>query len=102
MLLDALREALSAVPAWNWSLQALGVVAGYMGAELNAGMRIEGFFVWLVSNLALGVLHACTGQWLLLVLDVLFFRVGLVGIRKWARERPETLPAWARSLLRQA
>lgn len=101
-MLDAMKDALLAVPAWNWGLQAIGVVAGYLGAELNAGMRIEGFFLWLASNIALGVLHACTGQWLLLVLDVLFFRVSLLGIRHWARERPETLPAWARALLRQA
>jgi hypothetical protein len=96
-----MKEALLAVPAWNWGLQGIGVLAGYAGAELNASMRIEGFFLWLASNIALGLLHAFTGQWLLLVLDVLFFRVSLLGIRNWARERPETLPAWARTVLRQ-
>ena len=97
-----MKEALLAVPAWNWGLQGIGVLAGYAGAELNASMRIEGFFLWLASNIALGLLHAFTGQWLLLVLEVLFFRVSLLGIRTWARERPETLPAWARAVMRQA
>lgn len=63
-MFDALKEAALAVPAWNWSLQGLGMVTGYIGAEMNAQMRIEGFFLWLVSNVALGVLHACTGLWL--------------------------------------
>lgn len=97
-----MKEALLAVPAWNWGLQGLGVITGYAGAELNARMRIEGFFLWLVSNIALGILHASTGLWLLLVLDVLFFRVNLVGIRHWSRARPEAFPRWARSLLRQS
>jgi hypothetical protein len=91
-----------AVPAWNWGLQGLGVVTGYVGAELNARMRIEGFFLWLVSNVALGLLHAFTGQWLLLVLDVLFFRVNLVGIRHSSNMRPELFPRWARTLLRHS
>lgn len=101
-MLEGMKDALLAVPAWNWGLQGLGVVTGYAGAELNARMRIDRFFLWLVSNVALGLLHAFTGLWLLLVLDVLFFRVSLVGIRHWSRERPETLPDWARTLLRQA
>lgn len=37
-----------------------------------------------------------------LVLDVLFFRVSLLGIRHWSRERPQGFPRWARTLLRQS
>lgn len=68
-----MRDALLTVPAWNRTLQGLGVVTGYAGAEFNARMRIEGFFLWLVSNIALGLLHALTGFWLLLVLDACSF-----------------------------
>jgi hypothetical protein len=83
-------------------LQVIGVITGYVGAEMNARMRIEGFFLRVARNVALGVLHACTGLWLLLVLDGLFVRVNLVGIRHWSRERPNAFPRWARTLLRQS
>jgi nicotinamide riboside transporter PnuC len=83
-------------------LQVIGVITGYVGAEMNASMRIEGFFLWLASNVALGVLHVFRGLWLLLVLDALFVRVNLVGIRHWSRERPKPFPRWTRTLLRQS
>jgi nicotinamide riboside transporter PnuC len=99
-LLESFTHALLAVPAWNWTLQAIGVVFAYLGAEFNARLRIEGFFLWLASNVALAVLHALTGLWLLLVLDVLFFRVNLIGIRRWSRTHPDSLPPWLRAALR--
>lgn len=83
-------------------LQVNGVITGYVGGEMNARMRVEGFFLWLARNVALGVPHAFTGLWLLLVLDVLFVRVNLVGIRHWSRERPKAFPRRARILLRQS
>ena len=46
-------------------------------------MRVEGFYVWLAINLALAFLHAASSVWLLLLLDMLFFRVNVLGIRKW-------------------
>lgn len=76
-MIKELEAVALAVPTWNWGLQGLGVITGYIGAEMNARMRIEGFFLRLVSNVALGVLHALTGLWLLLVLDILFFRVNI-------------------------
>lgn len=91
-MLENLIASILAVPAWNWALQAVGVVTAYIGAELNARMKISGFAVWLASNVTLAVLHAATGLWLLLVLDVLFFRVNLIGIRVWANERPHQVP----------
>jgi hypothetical protein len=92
-------STLAAVPAWNWTLQAVGLVTAYAGAELNARLRISGFYCWLVSNVALAVLHAAAGLWLLLVLDVLFFRVNILGIARWGRRHPEQLPAWLQRVL---
>jgi hypothetical protein len=92
-------EHLNTVPAWNWALQFVGVVTAYVGAEFNARMRIGGFFLWLGSNITLAVLHAATGLWLLFLLDVLFFRVNVLGVRRWVRERPESAPAFLRKAL---
>lgn len=64
-------------------------------------MRISGFCVWLVSNMALALLNALTGQWLLVVLYVLFSRVAISGICRWARDRPETAPRLAGWLARR-
>lgn len=83
----SLSASFNAVPAWNWALQAVGLLTAYVGAELNTRMKISGFYVWLASNVTLAALHAATSLWLLLVLDLLFFRVNLMGIRRWKSER---------------
>jgi nicotinamide riboside transporter PnuC len=97
----AISHFLPQLPAWNWALQGIGFVSSYVGAELNARMRISGFCVWLVSNVALALLNALTGQWLLVLLYVLFSRVAISGICRWARDRPETAPRLARWLARR-
>ena len=84
MLAEYIRHAIDTVPLWNWALQAVGLTTAYIGAELNARQRVEGFYVWLASNVVLGVLHAATGLWLLLVLDLLFMRVNIIGMRRWS------------------
>lgn len=95
---DSIRAAFETVPAWNWALQAVGLATAYVGAELNARRRIEGFHVWLASNVALAVLHAASHLWLLLVLDLLFLRVNLMGISRWRREAAAALePAGSRA-----
>lgn len=71
------------VPWWNWTLQALGLVTSYIGAELNARQKVEGFYLWIFGNIALGALHLVTGLWLLLVLDLLYLRVNIMGIGRW-------------------
>ena len=81
---------LGGVPAWNWLLQAAGLLTAYVGAELNARQRPEGFVVWIASNAALSALHALTGLWLLFVLDLLFFRVNVMGLRRWHAARAPT------------
>ena len=71
------------VPLWNWALQGSGLCTAYIGAELNARRRRSGFAIWIVSNAILAALHATTGMWLLLLLDLLFLRVNVMGLRCW-------------------
>lgn len=94
--LQSLQSAFLAVPAWNWLLQGVGVLTAYVGAELIAHMRIRGYYLWVVSNLALGTLHAITGFWLLLVMDLLFLKLSIRGILRWARQFPDQAPGWLR------
>lgn len=82
-----LEHVYHSVPWWSWLLQGIGVVASYVGAELNARLRIEGFYVWFIANSALFVVHAASGLWALALLDVLYFRINMTGVRKW-RLRP--------------
>jgi hypothetical protein len=84
MLAEHIRHAIDTVPLWNWALQAVGLETAYVGAELNARQRIGGFHVWLASNVALGVLHAATGLWLLFILGLLFMRVNIIGMQRWS------------------
>lgn len=79
------EDAFYAVPIWNWVLQFVGLCMAYVGAELNARQRISGFYLWIASNFVLGVLHAASGLWLLLVLDLMFLRVNVLAIRRWRR-----------------
>ena len=83
---------LSGVPVWNWLLQGVGLCTAYAGAELNARQRPEGFALWIVSNAALSTLHALTGLWLLFVLDLLFFRVNVIGLRRWRTAQMPRVP----------
>jgi hypothetical protein len=71
------------VPWWNWSLQILGLTTSYYGAVRNAKMDIKGFYIWLISNIILFLLHLFTGLWVLCLLDILYFRINLIGIKNW-------------------
>ena len=88
-MLSHLFGHLPQLPWWNWTLQIVGLVASYLGAELNARKRVTGFYVWLVANVVLFCVHCASGIWILAVLDVLYFRINLMGIRKW-KSIPET------------
>lgn len=79
--------AIGAVPPWNWALQIVGMLTAYAGAELNARLKVSGFYIWMFSNVTLAALHAATGLWILLLLDVLFFRVNVIGVMRWKRNR---------------
>lgn len=98
--MDLLLQDVGGAPVWNWLLQAIGMVSAYVGAELNARMRIAGFYLFLVSNVALAVLHAVAGLWLLCLLSFMFMRVNCRGLLHWSRERPADAPAWLTRLLK--
>lgn len=83
---DSIRSEFESVPAWSWTLQAVGLATAYVGAELNARRRVEGFYVWIASNVALGALHIASHLWRLFVLDLLFLRVNLLGVSRWREE----------------
>jgi hypothetical protein len=82
-VLQLLTTQLHGLPVWNWALQAVGLTLAYSGAELNARKSIAGFRIWIASNIVLGIVHAVTGLWLLLVLDFLFLRVNVLGLVRW-------------------
>ncbi len=70
---------------WNWTLQGIGLVTSYLGAELNSRRDIRGFHLWLLSNAALVIVHAVSGLWLLCLLDVAYVSVNIHGIVRWRK-----------------
>lgn len=84
------------LPLWNWALQAVGLVAAYIGAELNAQMRLSGFYAWTIGNCALLNVNALAGLWLLVVLHVLYLRINAKGVVTWSKRFPDQAPRWLR------
>lgn len=100
-MIEALSQQIHGVPLWNWGLQAIAFACSYAGAELNARMRIKGFYLWMASNVALAVLHAYAGLWLLFALDLIFFRINIRGILHWAELHPDQRPKWLEATIRK-
>lgn len=73
------------LPGWDWALQCVGIVSSYVGAELNAKLNVRGFHLWLLANVALCIVHAWSGLWILCILDLAYCRVNLRGIRRWRK-----------------
>jgi len=88
------------VPAWSWALQVVAVITQFLGAELNARLKISGFYILMIANLTLFVIHITAGLWLILILDVLYFRINIKGLRTWGAKKPESVPPFVRKLLR--
>ena len=84
----SLHTVWARLPWWNWALQIVGLVSSYVGAELNARMRVQGFHVWLLANVVLFVVHVSSGLWALALLDMAYFRINVKGIRHWRRSHP--------------
>lgn len=98
-MMEFLTADIHGTPVWNWALQLLAFGTAYRGAQLNSKMKISGFYVWMVSNVALGILNAYAGLWLLFVLAVLFFRINVLGTLHWAEEHPEQCPKWLEGVI---
>lgn len=94
---ELLTRTVYDLPLWNWLLQAIGLLAAYAGAELNARMRISGFYVWTVGNLSLIVVNALAGLWLLALLNVLYVHINTRGVLRWSKTFPDQAPRWLRT-----
>lgn len=69
-------------------IQLLGLVGSAFaiaGVVLNNRMRIECFYLWLVSNSICAVLHGYTGLWSLVVRDVVFLVLAVHGWWQWSK-----------------
>lgn len=71
-------------------IQIIGLVGSALaiaGVLLNNRLRIECFYLWLVSNSICAGVHAYTGLWTLVIRDVVFLMLAVQGIRYWRKER---------------
>lgn len=94
LLVELLTQPIQGLPLWNWILQAVGLLSAYAGAELNSRMRISGFYVWTVGNVALIVVNAIAGLWLLALLNVLYLHINARGVLRWSKTFPDQAPGW--------
>lgn len=83
ILTNFLTHEHSGLPVWNWLGQVLGMGFALWGAHENSQMKIRGYHLWLASNAFLIVIHAASGLWVFVMLDIAFSITNLRGIRTW-------------------
>jgi hypothetical protein len=83
ILTNILTHEHSGLPVWNWMGQILGMGFALWGAHENSQMKIRGYHLWLASNAFLIVIHAASGLWVFVMLDIAFSITNLRGIRTW-------------------
>jgi nicotinamide riboside transporter PnuC len=57
-----------------------------MGAVFNSQRRVEGFYLWVASNVVFLVLAACRRDWPQVVLWTMYTGISLRGIVVWTRK----------------
>lgn len=85
----------------NNLLQVIGVSTGLYGNFLINQTDATGYFVWMVSNIALVWLQIRMRLYLLMVLFSVYLVLCFQGLNSWAQKTPETIPDWAPSTLLQ-
>ncbi len=78
-------------------IQLLGLVGSAFaiaGVLLNNRMRIECFYLWLVSNSLCACVHAYTGLWTLVIRDVVFLMLAVQGLRHWRANKKSECRHW--------
>ena len=65
----------------------LSTVLAVVGNVLNIKKMKAGFMVWLACNLISGILHYKAGMYGLVLRDVIFSVLAVVGYIKWSRKR---------------
>lgn len=88
------------IPTWSWILQSIAIFTQFLGAELNARLKINGFYVLMIANITLAIIHIISGLWIVLILDVLYFRINIRGLRTWGAKKPDSVPLLVRKILR--
>ena len=68
---------------------AIGSILAVTGVMLNNRMRIECFWLWMVSNLVSAGIHVYTGLWSLAFRDIVFFVLAVQGLRYWRKAANE-------------
>jgi nicotinamide riboside transporter PnuC len=56
---------------------------------LNAQRRVEGFYLWVVANIAFAAKAASIGDWSMVVLWCVYTLITLNGIRVWWKKERE-------------
>lgn len=78
------------LPLWVWIAQAAGVALSLWGATRNAQMDRRCFPIWIASNVVLISVHAYSGLWFLVVLDVCYGIINFRGMRLWRLRAQQT------------
>ena len=73
------------LPTMGWAIAVVAVA----GVLLNNARRRECFYLWLFSNGASAVVHACAGMSGLLVRDAVFFALAIHGFWAWSKAEKE-------------
>ena len=66
-------------------LGTITLVFAVTGVVLNNKLRIECFYLWLVSNALSAILHMNAAMWSLALRDLIFLVLAVHGIYSWRK-----------------
>lgn len=98
-VMDIVKQ-FEAVPAWSWCLQFISLISQFVGAELNARRKIVGFYILMFANITLIIIHFTSSLWVLLILDLLYLRINIRGVRHWGSLNPASVGPVVRKIFR--
>jgi len=70
---------------------AIGSILAVAGVMLNNRMRIECFWLWMISNAISAGLHIYVGLWTLAARDAAFFVLAIQGLNNWRQHADKRL-----------
>ena len=68
------------------TIGTIGTIAAIIGVILNNRLRIECFYIRIISNALFAGIHLSAGIYSLLIRDLIFILLAIEGIHKWTKK----------------
>lgn len=71
-------------------ITAILTILSILGAYLNAKKKIEGFYIWIISNIGWIIIDTIAGLYFQSILFVVYTIICIEGIIQWRKSDGET------------